>query len=231
VAPREPRSTPGPRPPARRHSRRRLADRPAAEIAARSPDAARGGVGSMLGSLARLIRWPPRRVSSRGGLRGTPMRHLFSRLGAREVLLLPPLVVGPPGGAVLVLRARPLQPLAPGHRRTGRAVEVPSVTGAADAHRHPAPRAREHSRLGIRHRSGVPRALHLPRRARSCIRLSGRSIAPLRPVTRRSGIRARTSTLSTLPCLPHLPRPRQPARLTAGGSLLTSTPLAFLASV
>jgi hypothetical protein len=39
----------------------------------------------------------------------------------------------------------------------------------------------------------------------------GQSLALPRPVTRRSGIRARTSTLSTLPCLPHLPRPRQSA--------------------
>jgi len=50
------------------------------------------------------------------------MRHLFWRLGAREVLLLPPLVVGPPGLAVLVLRAGPPHPLPSGHRRARRAV-------------------------------------------------------------------------------------------------------------
>jgi len=50
------------------------------------------------------------------------MRHLFSRLAVGEVLLLPPLVIGPPGIALLVLLARPLQPLASGHRRARRAV-------------------------------------------------------------------------------------------------------------
>jgi hypothetical protein len=190
---------PGTHPPARRRHPWEwgLADRTAAKITARAPDAARHGVGTLPGSLSQLIRWPRRRVSGRARLSGTPMRHLSPCLGPREVLLLPPLVVGPPGPAVLVLRARQLQPLAPGHQRAGRAVDVPSVAGAANAYCHPAPRAREDSRLGIRHRSGVPRALHLPRRARSCIRLSGRFIAPSRPVTRRSGMRARTSTLRT----------------------------------
>jgi hypothetical protein len=40
-----------------------------------------------------------------------------------------------------------------------RAVDVPPVTGAADAHRHPAPRAREDSRLGIRHQHGEKTAV------------------------------------------------------------------------
>jgi len=50
------------------------------------------------------------------------MRHLSSRLAAREVLLLPALVIGPPRRALLVVRPRPLQPLVPGHRRARRAV-------------------------------------------------------------------------------------------------------------
>ncbi len=94
-----------------------LADRAAAKVAARSTEVARYGVESLPDLLARLIRGSRRRVSVRPWLSGTPMRHLFWRRGAREVLLLPPLVVGPSGLAVLVLRARPLQPLASGHRR------------------------------------------------------------------------------------------------------------------
>jgi len=50
------------------------------------------------------------------------MRHLFRRLGPREVFLLPPLVIGSPGRAVLVLRPGPLHPFPPGHRRARRAV-------------------------------------------------------------------------------------------------------------
>jgi hypothetical protein len=118
--------------------------------------------------------------------RGTPMRHLFWRLGSREVLLLPPLVVGAPGLAVLVLRPSPLHPLPPGHRCASRAVDVPPVTGATDAHRHPAPRARKPPRLGRRHRPGVPRALHLRRFARSSIWFTvDRATAA---VTRRPGL-------------------------------------------
>jgi len=82
-------------------------------------------------------------VSGRAGLSGTPMRHLFWRLGPREVLLLPSLVVRSPGLAVLVLRAGPLQPLLPRHRPARRTVDVAPVTGATDPHRHPAPRARK----------------------------------------------------------------------------------------
>ena len=122
------------------------------------------------------------------------MRHLSPRLAAREVLLLPPLVVGPPGLAVLVLRPGPLHPLPPGHRRARRTVDVAPVTGATDAHRPPAPRAREPPRLGRRHRPGVPRALHLWRFARPSIWLTvDRATAA---VTRRPGISPRASTLS-----------------------------------
>ena len=134
-----------------------------------------GAVGALPGSLARLIRWPRRRVSGRPRPRGTPMRHLSPRLAAHEVLLLPSLVIGPPRFALLVLRARPLHPLAAGHRRARRAVDVAPVTGAADPHRHPASRAREPPRLGRRHRPGVPRALQVPPRTRSSIRLAGPS--------------------------------------------------------
>ena len=124
------------------------------------------------GALGQLMYWPWRRVFIGARLSGTPMRHLFPRLAAREVLLLPSLVIGPSRLALLVVLAGPLQPLPPGHRRARRAVDVASVTRAADAHVRPASRAREPPRLGRRHRSGVPRALHGPRRARSSTRLS-----------------------------------------------------------
>jgi len=188
----------------------------------------------LAGSLGRLIRWPRRRVSGHARLRGTPMRHLSPRLAAREVLLLPSLVVGPPRLALLVLRAGPLHPLASGRRRARLAVNVAPITAAADAHRHPASRAREHPRLGRRHRPGVPRALQVRPRRRSSTRLSG-ALAPPRPVTKE----ARDLTPGLHPqepllCLPQLPVPRQSAPLHlpwVGGSLLTSTPLALLASV
>src|SRR2546427_1668565 len=102
-------------------------------------------------------------------------RHLSPRLAAREVLLLPSLVVGPPRLALLVVRAGPLHPLTPGRWRARLAVDVAPITAAADAHRHPASRAREHPRLGRRHRPGVPRALQVRPRTRSSIRLSGPS--------------------------------------------------------
>src|ERR671919_954949 len=125
------------------------------------------------------------------------MRHLSSRLAAGEVLLLPALVIGSPRRALLVLRPRPLQPLAPGHRRARRAVAVAAITPAADAHRPPASRAREDSRLGRRHRSGVLRALQVPRCTRSWSR-SIRSLAPPQPGgPRRPGMRPRASTLRT----------------------------------
>src|SRR3989339_395762 len=117
------------------------------------------------------------------------MRHLFWRLGAREGLLLPSLVVGP-------------------HRRAPRAVDVAPVTGATDAHRPPAPRAREPSRLGRRHRPGVPRALHRPRFARSSSWFTvDRATAA---VTRRPGMSPRASTLFRTPLrLPQLGPARQ----------------------
>src|SRR6266545_4030723 len=159
------------------------------------------------------------------------MRHLSPRLAAREVLLLPALVVGPPRLALLVLLAGPLHPLASARRRARLAVDVAPITAVADAHRHPASRAPEHPRLGRRHRPGVPRALQVPPPARSSIRLSG-PIAPPRPVTRRPGMLARASTLRT-PCSACHTFARRGNRLrfTSGGSLLASTPLAFLASV
>src|SRR5215831_4133841 len=108
------------------------------------------------------------------------MRHLSLRLAAREVLLLSALVIGPPCRALLILRARPLQPLVPGHRRARRAVTMASITPAADVDRSPASRAREDSPLGRRHRSGVPRALQVPRRTRSWARFIW-SLAPPQP--------------------------------------------------
>jgi len=162
--------------------------------------------------LARFIRWPRRRVSGRRRPRGTPMRHLSPRLAAREVLLLPSLVVGPPGLALLVLRAGPLYPLPTGLWRAGSAVDVAPITPAADAHRLPASRAPEHPRLGRRHRPAGPRALQIPPRTRFSIRLSGPSRHCSR-LTRRPGMSPRASTLRPLLCLPHLPVPRQSAAL------------------
>ena len=111
-----------------------------------------------------------------------------------------------------------------------RAVALAPVTGAANAHRRPAPRARELPRLGIRHRTGVPRAGQTPRSARSSMRFTvDRATAA---VTRRPGISPRASTLFRTPLrLPRRRPSRQLLRATSGGSLLTSTPLAFLASV
>ncbi len=195
-ADREPGPAPGTKPAARNHPRSCVADRAPAEVAAKSRGIDRWGVGALPGSLARLILWPRQRVSGRARPRGTPMRHLSPRLAAREVLLLPSLVIGPPRLALLVLRARPLHPLPAGHRRARRAIEVAPITGAADAHAHPASCAREHPRLGRRHRPGVPRALQIPPRTRSSYPVI-RSIAPPRPVTRRPGMLARASTLRT----------------------------------
>jgi hypothetical protein len=159
------------------------------------------------------------------------MRHLFWRLGAREVLLLPPLVIGPSRRAVLVLRPGPLHPLPPGHWRARRAVDVAPVTGAADPYRHPAPRAREPSRLGRRHRPGVPRALHLRRFARSSTWFTV-DRATAAAVTRRPGRSPGPPPSQDTPLrLPQLRPSRQLLPVTFGGSLLTSTPLAFLASV
>ena len=161
----------------------------------RSEDARdRWGVAGGLDRAAHLLASAESVPPSR--LRGTPMRHLSPRLAAGEVLLLSALVIDPPRRAPLVLRPRPLQPLAPGHRRARRTVEVASITAAADADRPPASRAREDSRIGRRHRSGVPRALQVPRRTRSWSRLSGPSRHRSR-LTRRPGMRPRASTLRT----------------------------------
>jgi hypothetical protein len=238
-APRQPPDSadrqPGPAPgTARNPPRWGVADFAPAKVAAKLLGIAPHGVGSLAGSLVRLIRWPRRRVSVRARPRGTPMRHLSPRLAAREVLLLPSLVVGPPRLALLVLLAGPLHPLALGHRRARPAVDVAPITEAADAHRHPASRAREPPRLGRRHRPGVPRALQVRPRTRSSIRLSG-SIAPPRPVNQEArDVTPGLHPQNPLLCLPHLRAPRQWAPLHlrwVGGSLLTSTPLAFLASV
>src|SRR6266545_437324 len=131
------------------------------------------------------------------------MRHLSPRLAAREVLLLPALVVGPPRLALLVLLAGPLHPLASARRRARLAVDVAPITAVADAHRHPASRAREHPRLGRRHRPGVPRALQVQPRTRSSIRLSG-ALAPPRPVTKEArgtspGLHPQTPALLATP--------------------------------
>jgi hypothetical protein len=60
------------------------------------------------------------------------------------------------------------------------------------------------------------------------VRLSGYPVhrATAAGDTRRLGIPAHLPI-----CLPHVHAPRQSARVTSGGSLLVSTPLAFLASV
>jgi hypothetical protein len=171
----EPGPAPGAQPAARHHPGWRIADLAPTEVAAHAIGVARWGGGSLAGSLARFIRWPRRRVSSRARPWGTPLRHLSPRLAAREVLLLPSLVIGPPRLALLVLRARSLHPLPAGHRRAPRAIDVAPITGAADPHRHPASRTREDPCLGRRHRSGVPRALQIRPRTRSSIRLSGPS--------------------------------------------------------
>jgi hypothetical protein len=226
AAEREPGPAPDPPPAMRRAPWGRLAHLAPAEIAPAAPRVGRRGVESLLGSLAWLIPWSRRRVSAGPRPRGTPMRHLPLRL-AHEVLLLPAFVIERPRRALLVLRARPLHPLAPSHRRAPRVVNVAAVTGAADAHRAPASYAREHPRLGRRHRAGVPRALHFPRRARCSSRLAGRSITPPRPVTRRSGCQPGSPPAGLPPCLPHPPGPRQSGPVTSGGSLLTSTPLGF----
>src|SRR5882724_177564 len=224
ASPREARPSPALSAPVRHPPWGPLADCTTAKVASRRPEAARRRGMAIRNALVRIIRGPRRRVSGLAGLSGTPMRHLFWRLDAREVLLLPPLVIGSPGRAVLVLRPGPLHPFPPGHRRARRAVDVAPVTGATDAHRHPAPRAREPPPLGIRHRPGVPRALHRPRFARSSIWFTvDRATAA---VTRRPGMSPRASTLfRTLLRLPQLRPSRQLLRVTLGGSLLTSTPL------
>lgn len=205
-------------------------DRLATEGAVGSPESIGFGLVDRWASRAWGIRWPRRRVSDRARLSGTPMRHqILSGFPPLEVVLLPLLVVGAPDVLVLVRGAGLPQSLAPGQRRARWAVALAPVTPPADADRRLASRTRELPRLGRRHRSGVLRALHGRRRARSFTRLSVHRAAAAGD----QEVRALTPGLHpqhARPACHTFARRRNRLRVTSGGSLLTSAPLAILVS-
>src|SRR5919106_351905 len=92
-------------------------------------------------------------------------------------------------------------------------------------------RAHANPRASAADTAPASRGLYTARGARDPLR-GYRSIAPPRPVTRRPGLHSRASTLSTRALLA-TPSCVEAIRsgVTSGGSLLASTPLAFLASV
>ena len=230
AAPRQPRPAPAPRSPGRPPLRRRRADRPAAKVTARRPTVAwlrKAGDPERARASHRRVSAASVRSAARSG---TPMRHLFRRLSAREVLLLAALVVGSPelrcaGSArrrASAARAgRPARTLGsrccPDHRgdRCARppctartrtpAPRLPPPSWRPEGFTPPAIRATlDLAHRGSRHRCGDQEARDLTP-----------GLHPLRTLLR----------------LPQLGPFRQPLRVTSGGSLLTSTPLAFFASV
>ena len=170
--PRQPRPPPTPRPPATPPAAR--APRGPRGRRSRSARADRRSVADVASGLGRAghPRASPASLRPRRGS-AEPRCVIFPGASARaRYSCCRRLWLARPGALCWYCAAGPLQPLAPGHRRARRAVDVAPVTGAADAHRPSASRAREDPRLGRRHRPGVPRALHVPRRARSSIRFT-----------------------------------------------------------